>query len=381
MKQLLKNADIITPKGILNGHSLLIEKGYIAAIAPELTDDNAVAIDFDGDVLSPGFIDIQVNGGGGVFFNDDPCVATIKTIGQAHQKYGTTGFLPTFISDDLSKMAKAIKAVQTAIDEKTPGVMGIHLEGPFLNPIKKGVHDAAKFKKIDTNALELLTSLTNGITLVTLAPEQTEPEVITNLASKGVIVSAGHTNATYEETQSALAAGMTGFTHLYNAMTGLNSRAPGVVGAALSHSDSFAGIIVDGFHVHPASVKAAINAKGYGHMMLVTDAMSCVGVGVGEKSFKIAGVDITVKNGRCTTPDGTLAGSDLDMISAVNNTVDWLDIPLGKAIEMASLSPADFLGLSQSYGSIEIGKRASLIRIGRDKSVSASWIDGEKVNF
>ena len=197
MKQLLKNADIITPTGILNGHSLLIEKGYIVAIAPELTDDNAVVTDFNGDVLSPGFIDIQVNGGGGVFFNDNPCVETIKTIGQAHQKYGTTGFLPTYISDDLSKMAIAIKAVQTAIDEKTPGVMGIHLEGPFLNPVKKGVHNADKFKKIDTNALELLTSLTNGITLVTLAPEQTEPEVITNLASKGVIVSAGHTNATY----------------------------------------------------------------------------------------------------------------------------------------------------------------------------------------
>lgn len=379
MKQLLKNADIVTPAGILSGHSLLIEKGYITAVASNLTDENAAVTDFGGDILSPGFIDIQVNGGGGVFFNDDPCVATIQTIGQAHQKYGTTGFLPTFISDDLSKMAIAIKAVQTAIDEKTPGVMGIHLEGPFLNPVKKGVHNAAKFKKLDADTLELLTSLTNGLTLVTLAPEQTEPELIASLASKGVIVSAGHTDATYEETQSALEVGMTGFTHLYNAMTGLNSRAPGVVGAALSHSGSFAGIIVDGFHVHPASVKAAINAKGYSHMMLVTDAMSCVGTR--DKAFKIAGVDITVENGKCTTPDGTLAGSDLDMISAVNNTVDWLNIPLGKAIEMASLSPAAFLGLSQSYGSIEIGKKASLIRVGKDKSVVASWIDGEKVNF
>lgn len=379
MKQLLKNADIITPTGILNRYSVLIENGYITAIASELADGTAVVTDFDGDILSPGFIDIQVNGGGGVLFNDAPCVATIKTIGQAHQKYGTTGFLPTFISDDLSKMAMAIKAVQTAIDEKTPGVKGIHLEGPFLNPVKKGIHNAAKFKRIDADTFELLTSLKNGITLVTLAPEQTEPEVINNLTSKGILVSAGHTDATYEETQSALDAGMTGFTHLYNAMTGLNSRAPGVVGAALSHRDSFAGIIVDGFHVHPASVKAAINAKGYGHMMLVTDAMSCVGAC--DKDFKLAGVDITVADGKCTGPDGTLAGSDLDMISAVNNTVDWLNIPLGKAIEMASLSPATFLGLSQSYGSIEIGKRASLIRIGKDKSVTESWIDGEKMNF
>ena len=262
-------------------------------------DARHTVYDLKGQLLVPGFIDTQVNGGGGVLFNDDPSVESIAAIGRAHRRFGTTGFLPTLISDDLDVVAKAVRAVQTAIAIGVPGVLGIHIEGPFLNEERKGVHDATKLRGLDEDALGLLTSLNGGRTLVTLAPERTSPQIIRKLADAGVIVSAGHTNATYEEIKDALSQGLTGFTHLFNAMSQLTGREPGAVGAALDDADSWCGIIVDGHHVDPVVLRIALRCKRPDRFMLVTDAMPSVGAP--KKSFKLQGRPISVADNKPST--------------------------------------------------------------------------------
>lgn len=355
--------------------SLIIDGGVITELrkTAELPD-GIERVSLGGKILMPGFIDVQVNGGGGVLFNDEPTVDGIKKIAAAHRKFGTTGLLPTLISDDLAVVDKAMRAVEQAIEEGVPGILGIHIEGPFLNAVKKGVHDAGKFRAIDEYAFKLLTSLKRGITHVTIAPEKTTPEMIKRLTDAGVILSAGHTGATYEETSAALQAGVRGFTHLYNAMTGLESRAPGVVGAALESRTAYAGIIVDGFHVHKAALNVALHAKGTDHLMLVTDAMPSVGADT--KNFTLQGRAVTVTDGRCTAPDGTLAGSDLDMASAVRNTHRMLGLPVEAAAKMASASPAAFLKIDREVGHIRAGQRADLIALDDDITVQQVWIGG-----
>jgi N-acetylglucosamine-6-phosphate deacetylase len=355
--------------------SLIIDGGMITELrkTAELPD-GIERVSLGGKILMPGFIDVQVNGGGGVLFNDEPTVDGIKKIAAAHRRFGTTGLLPTLISDDLAVVDKAMRATEQAIEEGVPGILGIHIEGPFLNVVKKGVHDAGKFRAIDEEAFTLLTSLNRGITHVTLAPEKTTPEMIKQLTDAGVILSAGHTGATYEETRAALQAGMRGFTHLYNAMTGLESRAPGVVGAALESRTAYAGIIVDGFHVHKAALNVALHAKGTDHLMLVTDAMPSVGAK--DKNFTLQGRVVTVTDGRCTAPDGTLAGSDLDMASAVRNTHRMLGLPVEAAAKMASASPAAFLRIDREVGHIRAGQRADLVALDDDITVQQVWIGG-----
>jgi N-acetylglucosamine-6-phosphate deacetylase len=331
-----------------------------------------LVVDLEGGYLLPGFIDTQVNGGGGALFNDSPTVEAIAAIGAAHRQYGTTGFLPTLISDDLPTVAKAIAAVDAAIEAGVPGVLGIHIEGPFLNEARKGVHDASKFRTLDEASLQLLTSARRGRTLVTLAPETTTPEMISRLASAGVSVAAGHTNATYEALQTALASGLTGFTHLFNAMSPLASRAPGAVGAALDHQESWCGIIADGRHIHPAVLRVAFRAKRHDRFMLVTDAMPSVGMT--EKAFTIQGRPIRVVDGVCVDENGTLAGSDLDMAGAVANAVRLAGLPLETAAKMASANPAAFLGLDEGYGVIAPGARADLVWLGEDLAPRGTWI-------
>src|SRR5690606_3259951 len=239
------------------------------------------------------------NGGGGVLFNDAPDIETLRTIGKAHCRFGTTGFLPTLISDEFSVMHQGLQAVSEALAQGLPGILGIHLEGPFLNTARKGVHDASKFRRLDQEALALLTSLDRGKTLVTLAPELTTPDMIRALTAAGVIVAAGHTAADYETIRQALNAGLSSFTHLFNAMTPMTGREPGVVGAALEDANSWCGLIMDGYHVHPATLKVAIAAKARGKMILVTDAMPTVGADV--KEFVLKGETIRAVNGRCAT--------------------------------------------------------------------------------
>ena len=329
----LVNGQVLTG-GRFETVSVLIEGARIAAVGADADAAQArERIDLNGGYLLPGFLDTQVNGGGGLLFNDAPSVETIATIGAAHRRYGVTGFLPTLISDDLAKVASAIEAVDQAIEAGVPGVLGIHIEGPFLSERRKGVHDASKFRTLDDASLKLLTSARHGKTLVTLAPETTTPQMIARLAASGVTVAAGHTNATYERLMEALDAGVTGFTHLFNAMSPLANREPGAVGAALDHQDSWCGVIIDGRHIHPAALRIAFRAKRHDRFMLVTDAMPSVGMV--DKSFTIQGRPIHVVNGVCVDENGTLAGSDLDMASAVRNAVQLTGLDLADAAAMA----------------------------------------------
>jgi N-acetylglucosamine-6-phosphate deacetylase len=369
-----RNGRLLTEAGIEAGRTLLVRDGRIEAIvsAREVAGAERI-IDLEGRLLVPGFIDAQVNGGGGVLFNDEPSVDTIATIARAHRRFGTTGFLPTLISDDLDVVAQAIDAVGQAIAAGVPGVLGIHIEGPFLNEARRGVHDASKLRALDGDAAKLLARPHGGVTMVTLAPERTTPQFIRQLSEAGVIVSAGHTNATFAELQPALAAGLRGFTHLFNAMSPIGSREPGAVGAALADDASWCGLIVDGHHVHPEVMKLALRAKRHDRFMLVSDAMPSVGAEM--KSFVLNGRPITVADNKLMDEEGRLAGADLDMASAVRNAVRMLGLPLEDALRMASANPADFLAL-RDVGRLARGLRANLALLDDDCQVLGTWIDG-----
>lgn len=378
MTSALVNGRIFTGDAWLEGHALIIDNGRIKSLLPAVEVPAGIEqFDLAGKMLLPGLFDTQVNGGGGALFNDAPTIETLRTIGEAHRRFGTTALLPTLISDDLSVVEKAIAAVAQAIDENVPGIVGIHLEGPFLNPARKGVHNSEKFRTIDEAAFNLLTSLKRGKTLVTLAPELTTPDIIRGLVDAGVTVAAGHSAADYAQTKTALAAGLNSFTHLFNAMTPFTSREPGMVGAALEHTDSYCGIIVDGYHVHPATLKVAVAAKARGKMVLVTDAMPTVGAA--NQEFVLNGEVIRSENGRCATATGTLAGSDLDMLSAVRNSVEMLGLELSEAVRMASLYPAAMVGLDNELGLLKPGYKASMILVDDDLKLFSSWIDGQLV--
>ena len=373
------NARVLAGEAFQNGLAVLIADGGIVDLLAD-TDTRLNRLqkhDLGGDYLVPGFIDCQVNGGGGVLFNDAPYVDTIRRIGAAHSQFGTTGFLPTLISDDRCVMRSAISAVDAAIAARVPGVLGIHLEGPYLAPARRGIHDTAKFQIPNADDVELLASLTRGKALVTLAPERVPETVIRQLQARGILVAAGHTAADYAQTERALAAGVRGFTHLFNAMTPLQSREPGAVGAALEDRDSWCGIIVDGQHVHPAALRVALFAKPRGKVFLVTDAMPPVGSN--ETQFTLNGETISCRDGRLVNAQGTLAGSNLDMATAVRNSVAQLHADLAEALRMASTYPAAFLGLADTHGKIEKGYAADLVVLGESLQVRETWIGGERV--
>jgi N-acetylglucosamine-6-phosphate deacetylase len=373
----LQNGRVLRGDALVVGQCVLLEGGRILDIVPENHPScrGVTQVDLRGNMLLPGFIDSQVNGGGGVLFNDSPSVDAIRQIGCAHRRFGTTGFMPTLISADLDVVARAIAAARSAIEAGVPGVLGIHIEGPFLNVERKGVHDPAKLRELDTSAVGLLTSLGIGRTLVTLAPEMTKPEIIQKLAAAGITVSAGHTNATYAQVVAALHHGLTGFTHLFNAMSQLTGRKPGVVGAALENLDSWCGIIVDGQHTSPVVLRLALRCKPSSRFMLVTDAMPSVGTDA--LSFKLQGRDIRVSGNVCIDEDGRLAGSNIDMASCVRNAVSLLGVSLPEAVRMASLYPAEFLGISHELGRIAPGYRANLVQADDKLNVLETWIDGQ----
>lgn len=327
-------------------------------------------------VLAPGFIDIQVNGGGDRLFNDAPTPETIRAIAAAHHRLGTTALLPTLISDTAEKMHAALAAVDAVVGTE-PGVLGIHLEGPFLSPDKAGVHNRGVFRSPTIEDIPALTVSRQGVTLVTLAPERVPVEFIAKLASTGVRVALGHSMATYRQTRAAMAAGLTGFTHLFNAMPPLASREPGPVAAALESADAWYGLIVDGIHVAPAMLRLAL--RGAGHPMLVSDAMPPVG---GERhSFSLYGEEVAVRDGRCARRDGTLAGAHLDMARAVRNCVHMLDLPLADALRFASTNPAQFLGLGATLGKLDAGYRADMVALdGNRLEVLACWVAGVPTN-
>ena len=374
MATALVNGRVLLDEGFATGQAVLIEGDRISAIVRESDARGAVRVDLGGGLLLPGFIDVQVNGGGGALFNDSRDVDTIRRIGAAHRQFGTTGYLPTLISDDLAVVDEAMRAAGAAMDAGVPGVLGIHVEGPFLNETRKGVHDASWFRELDEGGVRLLTSLRQGRTLVTLAPEMTTPGFIDKLAAAGVIVCAGHTDASYADIKEALAHGLQGFTHLFNAMSQLTSRRPGAVGAALEDAESWCGIIVDGQHVDPAVLRIALRCKRRDRFMLVTDAMPSVGAA--QKSFTLQGRVISVDGAACVDEDGNLAGSDMDMAGTVRNAVQMLGLTLPEAVRMASLHPAAFLGLADDVGRIAPGLRANLVLADDQLAVRETWIDG-----
>ena len=369
------NGRVLTDAGVEEGLTVVTGSAHIASVTRDArAANNAEKIDLNGKLLLPGFVDTQVNGGGGILFNDSPTVETIEAIGRAHRRFGTTAFLPTLVSDDLSVVDEAISATRDAIAAGVPGVLGIHIEGPFLNEERKGVHDASKIRYLDEDAFRLLTRPTGGKTLLTLAPEKTTPNMIRALTEAGVVVSAGHTNATYAEVRAALDNGLTGFTHLFNAMSPMTVREPGVVGAALDDQDSWCSIIVDGHHVDPVVLRLALRCKRRDRFVLVTDAMPSVGSE--EKSFSLLGRTITVRHGVCVGEDGTLAGSNIDMATAVRNAVNLLHVGIADAVRMATHSPAEFLGLSGKLGRIAPGYHVNLVVADAELNVLETWIDG-----
>ena len=373
----LVNARVLVDDGFRDDLAVLLDDGGdIAALVPasQARTQADEIDDLAGGWLAPGFIDAQVNGGGGVLFNNDTSVEAIAAIGRAHRRFGTTGFLPTLISDDAEVMARAIGATRAAIAAGVPGVLGVHLEGPYIAPARKGTHDAGKFRVPDAAEVAMATSLDNGITLITLAPEQVPLATIRAMAARGAIVVAGHTAASYEQARAGLEAGLRGFTHLYNAMSPLQGREPGAVGAALEDRDSWCGVIVDGVHVHPGSLRVALAAKPRGKLFLVTDAMPMVGSD--DPAFALYGEVITAVDGVVRNAAGALAGSALDMATAVRNCVRLLGLPLDEAARMASTYPADFLGLDGRCGRIAAGLQADLVLLDESLAVRSTWIAG-----
>jgi N-acetylglucosamine-6-phosphate deacetylase len=375
--EVLTGARVLLAGGaVAEDRALVIRDGRIEAIVARGDRPAGARVRaLDGGLLAPGFIDTQVNGGGGVLFNDDPSVEAIRAIGAAHRRFGTTGFLPTLISDDLAVVERALRAVDAAIAEGVPGVLGIHLEGPLLSPARAGIHDPARLRAAEPEVLASMTARHRGATLVTLAPEVVGCEAIRGLVAAGALVAAGHTNATYAEMKAALAAGVTGVTHLFNAMSPMTSRAPGAVGAILQDPEAYCGLIVDGVHVDPVVLQISLRARPRDRFMLVTDAMSPVGTEM--TAFSLGGRRIEVAGDRLTDASGTLAGSMLDMASAVRNAVRLLGLDAPSAIAMASASPAAFLRMDHQRGRIAPGLAADLVWLGDDMTVRDSWIAGQ----
>ena len=376
MNCVLENVQVFdgeSDRGIVN---LAVEDGLIVELGnfPPSKYGHSTCQDLEGLRLIPGFNDLQVNGGGGLLFNDHPSVAAIRTIAKAHRQFGTTGFLPTVISDDVAVMSAAVAAVAQAIRERVPGVLGIHFEGPSLNSSRRGVHPKANLRNLDEEVFSVMTSLSQGKTLVTLAPEIVALKDIQRLKQAGVVVFAGHSAATYEQTKAALNSGISGFTHLFNAMPPMMSREPGIVGAALEDTNSWNGIIADGHHLHPATIRIALAVKQAGHTFLVTDAMPSVGST--SQTFEIGGEKITVKGDVCLTADGTLAGAHLDMFTAVNNMQKFTEVDFLEAVRMASCYPASALGLSSQLGFIKPGYKANFIALDKTNKITQTWIDG-----
>ena len=373
MTQTLTNCRIFTGDEILSDHSVRVANGCVQDITPSGAGQDG-AIDLGGGLLAPGFIDCQVNGGGGVLFNDRPDMAAIEKIIAAHRRFGTTGLLPTLISDDWDTMAAARDGVRAGLQQGLPGLLGLHFEGPYLNPAKKGAHDNALIRPVDCGISDLFSLNDLGAVVVTLAPEMVPPGNIAQLVATGVRFCAGHSAADQGQIDAAIAEGLAGFTHLFNAMPPMESRQPGIVGAALADPGTWCGIIVDGHHVHPTTLRVAVAAKATGRMMLVTDAMPSVGVDA--ESFRLSGQTVTVEGGRCVLADGTLAGSNLDMAGAVRNTVALLGLPLEEALRMASLYPAEFLGMDDRRGCIAPGYLADLVLLDDELNVQRTWIAG-----
>jgi len=372
------NGDIYTGEAVYATHALLIEDSTIVGIVePTEIPDGYVIVDVEGMNIAPGFIDLQVNGGNDVLFNDSPTPETVIKIRDGHRKYGTTSILPTFITDTVERMGQARAAVEDCLEEERPGVLGLHFEGPLISAAKAGVHDQSHIVEHPSRELDgVYQPLKSGVLLVTLAPEAVSADYIRALKDRGVLVACGHTNATREQTHSAVEAGVSLGTHVFNAMTSLSSRDPGVAGTLLADDRVSCDFVVDGFHVDFDVLKIAFAAKPRGKAFLVTDAMPPVGGS--SKTYVLGPYTITQgADGRCTTEDGVLAGSGLNMATAVRNTMQKIGIPKDEALRMASTYPASYVGVDGYLGYIRPGYRADLVLFSNEIYVDAVVCAGQ----
>ncbi len=360
------------------GAALVIEDGRVAGIVPETEAPAGERVTLGGGVLAPGFIDLQVNGGGGVLLNEQPDVDGIATICAAHGRLGTTGLLPTLITDTPEVTRAAVEAGLQAWEAGVPGFLGLHLEGPHLDPRRKGAHDPRLIRPMEETDLAMLVGAARRMPalLVTVAPESVTPQQIAALAGAGAIVSLGHSDTGVAGAKAAFAAGARVVTHLFNAMSQLGNREPGLVGAALDSEAVAAGLIADGIHVAPESMRAALAAKrGEDGLFLVTDAMSVAGTGL--DGFELNGRRILRRAGRLTLEDGTLAGADIDFPGAVRVLVRE-GVPLARALRMATVAPAKVLG-RDDLGRLTRGSAADLVWLDEGLALRGAWCGGEPI--
>ncbi len=376
MKYAIQAPLVFDGEALLKDHSVVIENSSICSLSPssDLPQDLEIRT-LDRGILAPGFIDIQVNGGGGVMLNVDPCKENVDIMVAAHRPTGTTAMMPTMISDTPEKHKSCVEAVRAAQASGNKGVLGVHIEGPFFDLGKRGAHKASMIRTPLPSDIAWLESLSDMAAIVTLAPEHTLAGQIRSLSDAGIHVCAGHTNASYDEIRTAIDEGLKGFTHLFNAMRPLTARDPGTVGAAIDSDETWAGIIADGHHVDPATIRIAYRAKPRGKLLLVTDAMATVG---SEQSFfEIYDERIQEHDGRLINADGVLAGSAIGMIDAVRIATTKVGIPLQESLRMAALYPAEFLGLGESMGRIRGGYRADIVHFDEDYKVHGTWVAGQ----
>jgi len=360
--------------------ALVIEFGYVAGIVPvDRIPGHAGRLTLEGGIVVPGFVDLQVNGGGGVLFNNAPTLHSLRTICAAHARFGTTALLPTLITDTPEINDRAIAAGIAAASERVPGFVGLHLEGPHLAVSRKGTHDAALIRPMGESDLTRLAAAARALPnlICTVAAETVPPDRIAALVAAGAVVSIGHSDATYDQACAAFDAGASMATHLFNAMSQMGNREPGLVGAVLDRPQVYAGLIADGIHVHPASMAAALRAKrGPGRVFLVTDAMSQTGTDLA--SFELNGRTVTRANGALRLADGTLAGADLDMIDAVNFMIETIGLPAEEAFRMAALYPAEAIGMGATLGHLRPAAEANFVHLSNERHVRSTWIGGRQ---
>lgn len=376
----LTHGRIYTGHDVLDDHAVVIADGLIERVSPQ--DQLPAGIetrDLGGAILAPGFIDVQLNGCGGVQFNDSLAAISVETLEimqRANEKSGCTSYLPTLITCSDEFMKHGIEVMRAYLKKHPNQALGLHLEGPYLNPVKKGTHNPAFIRKPDSQMVDYLCAHADAISKITLAPEMVEPHVIRQLSEAGIIVSAGHANATYAEARAGFAAGISFATHLYNAMPYITGREPGLIGAVFDTPEVYTGIIADGHHVAWASIRNAKRIKG-DKLVLVTDATAPAGADIDQ--FIFAGKTIYYRDGICVDANGTLSGSALTMIQAVQNSVEHIGIALDEALRMATLYPARAIGVAHRLGTVEAGKVANLTAFTRDYKITKTLVNGNEV--
>ena len=371
----LTNCKLYTGSDVLTNHAVIVNQGLIEAVCPEDALPQTIkTIDLKGANVSPGFIDLQLNGCGGVMLNDEITAQTMQIMHQANLKSGCTSYLPTLITSSDEDMRAAVAAAREYHAQYQNQSLGLHLEGPYLNVAKKGIHSVDYIRPSDDSMIDFMCDNADVIAKVTLAPEHNDAAHIERLSAAGIVVSIGHTNATYSQARQSFDSGVTFATHLFNAMTPMVGREPGVVGAIYDTPEVYAGIIADGFHVDYANIRIAHKIKGE-KLVLVTDATAPAGADMDY--FIFVGKKVYYRDGKCVDEHGTLGGSALTMIEAVQNTVEHVGIALDEALRMATLYPAKAIGVDNKLGRIKKGLVANLTVFDRDFNVQATVVNGQ----